>query len=97
MMPQKPATQRSPRELKLGKRAAPTPSAHRFVTGPGICARYQITDMSLYRWLADEQLGFPQPAMRVNGRRFWLETDLLAWELSRLRRDALANRHKEIV
>lgn len=62
--------------------------AHQFLTGPAVCARYQITDISLHRWLADEQLGFPQPAMRVNGRRFWLESDLLEFERSQIKRDA---------
>jgi predicted DNA-binding transcriptional regulator AlpA len=57
----------------------------RFVTGPGVCARYRVSDMSIWRWLHDAELGFPRPAMIVNGRRFWLEADLRAWENARLR------------
>jgi predicted DNA-binding transcriptional regulator AlpA len=42
------------------------------------------SDMALWRWLHDEKLGFPQP-FRINGRRFWREADLAAWEQSRAR------------
>lgn len=47
-------------------------------------ARYSgVSDMSLWRWLHDEELGFPQP-IRINGRRFWREQDLIAWERTRV-------------
>lgn len=43
-------------------------------------ARYGgVSDMTLWRWLHDEELGFPQP-IRINGRRFWSEERLAAWE-----------------
>ena len=43
-------------------------------------ARYAgLSDMTLWRWLHDGDLGFPQP-IRINGRRFWKEDDLTAWE-----------------
>jgi len=29
-----------------------------------------ISDMTLWRWLRDESLGFPQPTM-IRNRRFW--------------------------
>ena len=41
-----------------------------------------ISDMALWRWLNDEKLGFPKP-FRINGRRFWKEADLSAWESGR--------------
>jgi predicted DNA-binding transcriptional regulator AlpA len=44
-------------------------------------ARYGVSDMSLWRWIRDEALGFPHP-LRINGRRFWKLTDLEAWEAS---------------
>ena len=40
------------------------------LTGPQVCARYSITDMSPWRWLQDRDLGFPQPALRVRERRY---------------------------
>jgi hypothetical protein len=38
--------------------------------------------MTLWRWLADNKLNFPRPALRVRDRRFWSEADLIAWEKS---------------
>ena len=58
----------------------------RFLTGPQVCSRYSITDMSLWRWLKDPTIGFPQPTMRVKDRRYWLEADLIAWERAQLPR-----------
>lgn len=37
-----------------------------------------ISDMSLWRWLNDEELGFPRPIM-IGRRRYWREADVLAW------------------
>jgi predicted DNA-binding transcriptional regulator AlpA len=37
-----------------------------------------VSDMWLWRRLADPASGFPQP-IYVGGRRFWREVDLLAW------------------
>ena len=37
-----------------------------------------ITDMTLWRWLQDEQLAFPQP-IRIKTRRYWRYCDLNAW------------------
>lgn len=33
-------------------------------------ARYGVSEMSIWRWLRDERLGFPAP-IRINGRRYW--------------------------
>ena len=52
----------------------------KFLTGPQVQLRYSVSSMSLWRWLADPELGFPQPALRVRDRRYWLERDLIAWE-----------------
>jgi predicted DNA-binding transcriptional regulator AlpA len=59
-------------------------SSRRFVTGPMVLTRYGVTDMSLHRWLNDPDLNFPKPAMVVRGRRYWLESELIAWERSQL-------------
>jgi len=42
-------------------------------------ARYGVSDMTIFRWLADPKLGFPQP-IRINGRRYWRLADLQAFE-----------------
>jgi hypothetical protein len=46
-------------------------------------ARYgDISDMSLFRWLRDPKMKFPEP-MRIQKRRYWRTSDLLAWERDR--------------
>jgi predicted DNA-binding transcriptional regulator AlpA len=54
-----------------------------YLSGPDVRRRYAVSDMTLWRWLRDAWLAFPQPAMRVKDRRYWLETDLVKWERSR--------------
>jgi predicted DNA-binding transcriptional regulator AlpA len=60
------------------------PDPRRFLTGPQVCARYSISDVGLWRWLRDPELAFPQPALRIRDRRYWLEADLVAWERAQL-------------
>lgn len=54
----------------------------KYVTGPQVLARYQISEMTLHRWQKNEALGFPKP-MVVNRRKFYDEEQLIAWERSR--------------
>lgn len=42
--------------------------------------RYNISDMTLWRWERDPKLAFPQP-LRINGRRYWRRADIEAFEL----------------
>lgn len=37
-----------------------------------------ISDMSLWRWLKDPDLGFPRPVV-ISRRRYWREADVSAW------------------
>ena len=41
-----------------------------------------MSDMALWRWLQDKELGFPKP-YRINRRRFWKACDLTALERTR--------------
>lgn len=59
-----------------GDEAAP----FRFLTGPAVCQRYNVSDMSIWRWLRDPTVNFPKPALIVRGRRYWAESDLVNWE-----------------
>ena len=52
----------------------------RYLTASQVLARYAISSMTLHRWIMDERLRFPPPAMRIRERRLWLESDLLLWE-----------------
>ena len=45
-------------------------------------SRYGVSDMTLWRWLRNEQLNFPRP-VTINKRRFWKLADLEAWEAAR--------------
>ena len=52
--------------------------------------------MTLWRWLHDEDLGFPQP-IRINGRRFWSEEALTTWECSHAAAQALGDNRDQPV
>jgi predicted DNA-binding transcriptional regulator AlpA len=43
--------------------------------------RYGVSDMSLWRWLHSEKLGFPKP-IRIQGRRYWRLAEIRDWEAS---------------
>lgn len=44
--------------------------------------RYGISDMTLWRWLADARIAFPRP-IYIGRRRYWRLADLTAWEAMR--------------
>jgi len=37
-----------------------------------------VSDMTLWRWLNDRAMGFPEPVY-IQKRRYWRETELDAW------------------
>jgi predicted DNA-binding transcriptional regulator AlpA len=53
-----------------------------YLPSSAVRIRYSVSDMTLWRWLRNTELGFPAP-LRINGRRFWRLTELEAWEASR--------------
>jgi hypothetical protein len=54
-----------------------------YLSAAQVRSRYGgISDMTLWRWLQDEQLGFPEPEW-IRRRRFWREDKLSAWERTR--------------
>lgn len=56
---------------------------YRYLTASQVKARFGgISDMTLWRWLQDDALGFPKP-MVVNRRRLFREDAILGWEASR--------------
>jgi predicted DNA-binding transcriptional regulator AlpA len=55
-----------------------------YLTGPQVKERYQISEMTLWRWVRDEKMGFPQPL--VLNRRKLFDADALAeWERQRVK------------
>ncbi|TBC92683.1 DNA-binding protein [Rhizobium leguminosarum] len=57
-------------------------TSQKYLTGPQVLVRYQISEMTLHRWQKNRDLAFPQP-MKINTRKFFLEDDLIAWERNR--------------
>jgi len=52
-----------------------------FLTGPQVQARYQRSHVSIWRWVRDPALSFPQP-LQINRLNYWRLVDLEAWEAS---------------
>jgi len=50
-----------------------------FLTGPQVQARYNRSHVTLWRWVRDPALGFPQP-IQINRLNYWRLVDLEAWE-----------------
>ena len=53
-----------------------------FLPARAVWERYGVTYMSLYRWVNDEDMGFPKPVY-IGRYRYWKLADLRAWENSR--------------
>ena len=49
-----------------------------FLTGPQVQARYQKSHVTIWRWVKDANLAFPQP-IQINRLNYWRLTDLGAW------------------
>ncbi len=54
-------------------------ASNTLLTSADVMSRYSISDMTLHRWLKDEELNFPRPLV-INRRRFFRPEDLAAWE-----------------
>jgi len=50
-----------------------------YLSAPQVLQRYNISDMTLWRWLQDDELDFPKP-MTIRRRRFFREAELVEWE-----------------
>jgi predicted DNA-binding transcriptional regulator AlpA len=57
-------------------------SAEQFLPARHVWQRYSISDMTLWRWLRNPELGFPQP-IKIGRHRYWRLADLVSWERSR--------------
>jgi len=56
----------------------------RFLPARAVWERYNVTSMSIWRWLRDPAMAFPQPVL-FGRLRYWKLSELLAWESSRPR------------
>ena len=50
-----------------------------YIPGPQVLARYQRTDMTIWRWLNDPKMNFPRP-FYFGRYRYWKIEELEAWE-----------------
>ena len=51
-----------------------------YIPAGEVCSRFGVTQMTLWRWLKDDELGFPQPAMTIRKRRFFDLAEIEAFE-----------------
>jgi predicted DNA-binding transcriptional regulator AlpA len=54
-----------------------------FVPASAVRARYQISDMTIWRWMRDERMNFPTPIKANSRHRLWRLADLEAWEAAK--------------
>ena len=52
------------------------------IPDPQVRRRYDITDMTLWRWDRNHALAFPQP-IRISGRKYRRLSELRKWEAAR--------------
>jgi hypothetical protein len=50
-----------------------------------LAPRYGVTDATIKRWRLKASLNFPKPAAHINGRDYFSEDELEAWEASQQR------------
>lgn len=70
----------------LGSVTETSDADERYVPAPKVSARYDISDMTLYRWCRDDRMQFPRP-IYFGRLRYWRLSDLLEFE----RRSAAAS------
>jgi predicted DNA-binding transcriptional regulator AlpA len=58
-----------------------------FLPTKKVWERYGVTDRTIDRWLNDPAMDFPRP-LKINGRRYFNELQLIAWERRRAGRAA---------
>ncbi|MFT7148066.1 MAG: putative DNA-binding transcriptional regulator AlpA [Yoonia sp.] len=58
-----------------------------FLTGPQVQSRYQKSHVTIWRWVRDADLKFPQP-IQINRLNYWRLADLESWESAQADRSA---------
>ena len=54
-------------------------SEKKYITQKQLKARYgDLSDMTIWRWEHDDELGFPE-AIYINGRKYFLLEEIEAW------------------
>jgi predicted DNA-binding transcriptional regulator AlpA len=66
--------------------------AEEWLLSSQVKAIFKFSDMALWRWLDDEELGFPKP-IKVMGRNYWRQCDIAAFQ-ERMIKEAMNSRKK---
>lgn len=66
-----------------------SPENKRYLPARKVWERYDVTQMTIHRWLRDERMTFPKP-IYLGRFRYWDEAELESWEQSRIRERAAA-------
>ena len=53
-----------------------------YLPGRQVRDRYNVSEMTIWRWLQNAELKFPKPTV-INRRRYWLLEELEQWERER--------------
>jgi excisionase family DNA binding protein len=61
----------------------------RWVSNKNVAKRLGVTTRTIFRWAADENIGFPKPA-KIGARRYFSENQIDAWCAARLAGGAVA-------
>ena len=50
-------------------------AGRRFIPATQVKRRYGVTEMTVFRWIRDPRMGFPQP-IKIRGRNYFDEAEL---------------------
>lgn len=67
----------------------PSTGSGGFLPARHVRERYRVSDMTIWRWLRDDSVGFPQPVY-LGRYRYWRVSDIEAWEVSQAKKGAAA-------
>ncbi|MCJ2069401.1 hypothetical protein MKK75_11460 [Methylobacterium sp. J-030] len=66
------------------------PNAGGYRPAAYIMKRFGVTRQALNTWLNSPEVGFPAPAMRIAGYRYWRLTDLAAFEAAQAAKERVS-------
>lgn len=64
-------------------------SDNNYISLRSICQRYDVTRMTIHRWMKRPDMGFPQP-LTINGRSYFKADEIARWERLRAAGKAVA-------
>jgi predicted DNA-binding transcriptional regulator AlpA len=71
------------RKIQMPNQTTNTESGREFYPARRVWERYDISDMTLYRWINSERMKFPKPVY-LGRLRYWNISDSKEWELQRI-------------